>query len=73
MHRVGRTARAGRGGWSLTLVTQYDIDLIYEIEAEIGHKLDALDIDEDAATKDITKVFAAKRAAMLAYEAQKSR
>lgn len=73
VHRVGRTARAGRGGWSLTLVTQYDIDLVYEIENAIGHKLEAFDIDEDAATKDITKVFAAKRAAMLAFEAQRSR
>eukprot|EP00892_Ulva_mutabilis_P009545 jgi/Ulvmu1/6963/UM033_0020.1 len=73
IHRVGRTARAGRGGWSLTLVTQYDIDLVYEIEAVIGHKLEPFEVDEDAATKDITRIFAAKRAAMLAFEAQKAR
>lgn len=28
VHRVGRTARAGRGGESLTFVTQYDVKLI---------------------------------------------
>ena len=72
VHRVGRTARAGRGGRSLALVTQYDVDLVYEIEAVIGHKLEAFEIDEDEATKDITKVFAAKRAAMLAFQAQKN-
>ena len=32
VHRVGRTARAGRGGTSLTLVTQYDIKLITAAE-----------------------------------------
>ena len=32
VHRVGRTARAGRGGTSITLVTQYDIKLILACE-----------------------------------------
>ena len=32
VHRVGRTARAGRGGTSMTIVSQYDIALIKSIE-----------------------------------------
>ena len=32
VHRVGRTARAGRGGSSLTFVTQYDVKLIKACE-----------------------------------------
>ncbi|KAG6836753.1 hypothetical protein H0H93_003832 [Arthromyces matolae] len=40
IHRVGRTARAGRAGKSITLVTQYDVELIQRIEAVIGKKMD---------------------------------
>jgi ATP-dependent RNA helicase DDX47/RRP3 len=32
VHRVGRTARAGRSGRAITLVTQYDIELFMRIE-----------------------------------------
>jgi hypothetical protein len=28
VHRVGRTARAGREGWSLSFVSQYDVQLV---------------------------------------------
>eukprot|EP00064_Thunnus_orientalis_P007834 superscaffoldBa00000892_g7856 len=34
IHRVGRTARAGRNGVSITLVTQYDIHLVHSIEEQ---------------------------------------
>lgn len=39
IHRVGRTARAGRSGRSVTLVTQYDVELLQRIEFVIGKKL----------------------------------
>lgn len=38
IHRVGRTARAGRSGKSITLVTQYDVELIQRIEETLGGK-----------------------------------
>nr|CAH0102147.1 unnamed protein product [Daphnia galeata] len=34
VHRVGRTARAGRGGFSLTLITPNDIKLLHAIEGQ---------------------------------------
>ena len=36
VHRVGRTARAGRGGIAYSLVTQYDVKLLTSVEDFIG-------------------------------------
>ena len=73
--RVGRTARAGRAGRSLCLVTQYDIELVQEIEALTGVTLEELRVEESEALKCITRVYAGKRAAALrvADEAQRGR
>ncbi|KAI9164218.1 ribosomal RNA processing protein [Blastocladiella emersonii ATCC 22665] len=48
VHRVGRTARAGRAGKAITFVTQYDVELYQKIEALIGKKLEAFPIDKEA-------------------------
>lgn len=47
IHRVGRTARAGRSGRSITFVTQYDVELYQRIEQLISKKLPAYPIEED--------------------------
>jgi ATP-dependent RNA helicase DDX49/DBP8 len=39
IHRVGRTARAGRGGMAISLVTPHDIRLLHTIEDRINTKL----------------------------------
>ncbi|EFO20350.1 ATP-dependent RNA helicase in chromosome III [Loa loa] len=39
VHRVGRTARAGRSGVAVTFVTQYDVEIYQRIERLIGKKL----------------------------------
>lgn len=38
IHRVGRTARAGKSGHAISLVTQYDIEIWLRIETALGKK-----------------------------------
>ncbi|XP_052753171.1 probable ATP-dependent RNA helicase DDX47 [Galleria mellonella] len=46
IHRVGRTARAGRAGKSITFVSQYDVELYQRIEQLIGKQLPLYKTDE---------------------------
>lgn len=39
VHRVGRTARAGRTGTSITFVTEGDVELVKVLEERIGKEL----------------------------------
>lgn len=56
VHRVGRTARAGRSGWSLSFVSQHDVELVHKIEELIGHQLNEFKQEEAEVLKGITKV-----------------
>eukprot|EP00913_Durusdinium_trenchii_P020548 g19301.t1 len=42
IHRVGRTARAGRTGRAVSMVTQYDVELFQRVEHFLGKKLEDL-------------------------------
>ena len=40
IHRVGRTARAGKSGHAISLVTQYDVEIFQRIEQALGKQLE---------------------------------
>ncbi|DBA68288.1 hypothetical protein WJX79_007923 [Trebouxia sp. C0005] len=61
IHRVGRTARAGRSGRSLTLVTQYDVELFQKIEALTGHKMEEYPAEQEAVLLLLERVGEAQR------------
>ncbi|KAL8983851.1 MAG: hypothetical protein Q9205_002021 [Flavoplaca limonia] len=47
IHRVGRTARAGKSGHALSLVTQYDFEIYQRIEHALGKKLEEFPVEKD--------------------------
>lgn len=65
IHRVGRTARAGRSGKSISLVTQYDLEIYQRIEQAIGKKLPAFEVDSESVLLLQERVEEAQRLASL--------
>ena len=64
IHRVGRTARAGRKGLALSMVGERDIDLIQSIEQKMDKKLQLfheIPSDEEPILKMLNKIMKIKR------------
>lgn len=73
IHRVGRTARAGRAGKAITLVSQYDVELLQRIEGVLGKKMDGYSVDKESVAVLGERVSqAAREAAMEMREQGKS-
>merc|ERR1712183_643053 len=65
IHRVGRTARAGKSGRSITFVTQYDVELYQRIEELIEKKLPLHPMVEEEVMLLVERVTEAQRYAKM--------
>ncbi|XP_060068591.1 probable ATP-dependent RNA helicase DDX47 [Ylistrum balloti] len=65
IHRVGRTARAGRSGKAITFVSQYDVELYQRIEHLIGKKLPLYPREEQEVMQLMERVTEAQRFARM--------
>ncbi|XP_039292457.1 probable ATP-dependent RNA helicase DDX47 [Nilaparvata lugens] len=63
IHRVGRTARAGRSGKAITFVSQYDVELYQRIEFLLGKKLPLYKTEEAEVMTMEERVAEARRIA----------
>jgi ATP-dependent RNA helicase DDX47/RRP3 len=63
IHRVGRTARAGRAGKAIAMVTQYDVEVYQRLEGLLGKKLPEYKLEEETVLVLLERVSDAQRLA----------
>ncbi|PIN06668.1 ATP-dependent RNA helicase [Handroanthus impetiginosus] len=61
IHRVGRTARAGRSGVAISIVNQYELEWYLQIEKLIGKKLPEYPAEDEEVLLLLERVTEAKR------------
>ena len=64
VHRVGRTARAGKSGVAVSVVTQYDIEVFQRIEKALGQKLGEHGMEREEVMVFAERVGEAQRVAV---------
>ncbi|KZP32873.1 DEAD-domain-containing protein [Athelia psychrophila] len=64
-HRVGRTARAGKGGIAISFVTEHDEGRMLQVEERIKTKLVEINLPENKVLENLNVVSTAKRLATM--------
>lgn len=64
VHRIGRTARAGKSGKAISLVTQYDVEVWLRIEKALNQKLPEYKVEKDEVMVLSERVSEAQRQAV---------
>ncbi|KAJ6093017.1 hypothetical protein N7486_008306 [Penicillium sp. IBT 16267x] len=64
IHRVGRTARAGKSGVAISFVSQYDVEIWQRIEGALGKELPEYDAEKDEVMVLADRVSEAQRQAI---------
>ncbi|KAK7180281.1 ribosomal RNA processing protein [Paraphaeosphaeria sporulosa] len=64
VHRVGRTARAGKSGKAISFVTQYDVEIWLRTETALGTKIQEEVVPKDEAMVLAERVSEAQRVAV---------
>ncbi|KAL3451273.1 ATP-dependent rRNA helicase rrp3 [Aspergillus insuetus] len=65
IHRVGRTARAGKSGVAISFVSQYDFEVYMRIEYALGKKLPEYEVDKEEVMVMAERVNEAQRQAVI--------
>jgi len=65
IHRVGRTARAGKSGRAISLVSQYDVECYQKIESHMDLKLPLYPVEEDQVMVLLERITEAQRIATI--------
>jgi len=65
VHRVGRTARAGKGGVSVSFVGEGDVEVVLGVEERVGRKMEEVQMEEEKVLEYLNGVSSAKREAQL--------
>ncbi|KAJ5085372.1 ATP-dependent rRNA helicase rrp3 [Penicillium argentinense] len=69
IHRVGRTARAGKAGIAISFVTQYDVEIWQRVEGALGKQLPEYDAPKDEVMVLQERVGEAQRYAIMEMKA----
>lgn len=64
VHRIGRTARAGKSGKAISLVTQYTIEIWLRIEKALGRELPEYEVEKEEVLILAERVGEAQRQAI---------